>query len=522
MDTPTQFPTDGLLHRTTCWTDAWWHPWASLWCLVERWRHANMADPRDAWQIFGNPLKQVTRIHLAHFVPDHVTAVFHHPVVAGEEALWQCLERPLARGRALRRAHLATCPQCLAMGFHSPFHQFELWHCCPFHGVPLDERCPHCGVERPYGLFKNHKTPPFGCVCGAMGYDEPLSLETHQRWCEVGDLVIRDPAIQTWTTLPPEGLHRIQHAGIAEEALRTQSERALAGLLDVAGPPHPGSVTLVAWTGHTVGPAPQRMGPICPGMPRDGSTRANHSPVTAPEPSPHRTVRIHQDLYQTFKCLSRRLRRTVLRHHRRCLDRQRQMPWRIGCPYAAAYLAWRDEVEGWRQIEQIDRVPRTQVGVGDWILPLLDWRTSPWLKPIRDQMERRAWMNTQDWADDRQDASDEENFVLWALRKQFGLLAAMRFRQWLAVMAAVGHNPGHHAVRARPEPPAQWRLTVVMVPDVTERLPAAVYWLDSPLANDTAGIWGERGRERQHELPCRWCRRRVLLPQPSPDGPPGP
>ncbi len=514
MDTPTQFPVGGLLDRATCWTDAWWHPWASLWCLVERWRHANMADPRDAWKIFGNPLKRVTRIHLTHFIPNRVTAVFHHPVIADEEALWQCLERPLARGRALRRAHLATCPQCLIMGFHSPFHQFELWHCCPFHGVPLDERCPHCGVERPYGLFKNHKIPPFGCVCGAMGYDEPLSIATHQRWCEVGALVIHDPAIQTWTTLPLEGVLRIQQVGVTEEALRTHSERALAGLLAVAAEPHTGSVIPLVWTGHTVGPAPQRRGPICR-MPRNGSARAKHPPVTASELSPHRTVRIHQDLYQTFKCLSRRLRRTVLRHHHRCLDRQRQMPWHIACPYAAAYLAWRDEVEAWRQIEQIDRGPRTQAGVGDRILPLTDWRTSPWLNPIRDQMERRAWMNTQDWADDRQEESDGENVVLWALRKQFGLLAAMRFRQWLAVMAAAERSPSH-SIPVRPEPPAQWRLTMVMVPDVAERMPTVVSWTDSPLANDTAGIWGEGGRERQHQLAFRWCRGRCAPPTADP------
>ncbi len=185
-------------------------------------------------------------------------------------------------------------------------------------------------------------------------------------------------------------------------------------------------------------------------------------------------------------------------------------------PYARTQSEpWRDEVEAWRQIEQIDRGPRTQAGVGDRILPLTDWRTSPWLNPIRDQIERRAWMNTQDWADDRQDESDGENVVLWALRKQFGLLAAMRFRQWLAVMAAAERSPSH-SIPVRPEPPAQWRLTMVMVPDVAERMPTVVSWTDSPLANDTAGIWGEGGRERQHQLAFRWCRGRCAPPTADP------
>ena len=128
------------------------------------------------------------------------------------------------------------------------------------------------------------------------------------------------------------------------------------------------------------------------------------------------------------------------------------MPWPIACPYAATYLSWRDKVEGWRQIEQINRVPRTHVGVGDRIGPLTDWQTIRWLNPIRDQMERREWMNTHDWADDLRDESDGENVVLWALRKQFGLPEAMRFRQWLAVTTAAGRTPGHLAAGARPDP----------------------------------------------------------------------
>ncbi len=475
----------------TCWTEAWWHPWASVWCLIERWRYANAAGTGDLWRVFGGASKPVAQVRIAKLNPDSLRMVFGHPVDGSEETLFRHLERPLIHGKTLRRPYLMTCPQCLAVGFHSPFHQFGLWDCCPFHGVGLESICLHCGAQRPYGLLKTNGTPPFGCRCGAMSVIPCDRVGGFlQQWTEARHLALQVSSIRSWVTMPAEVVRRLRRAGISEDGMPDQSGTAVEALLDVACRLNPRIPEGFAWSGLTVGPGIRHFTGTNPVMP--GPHAPKHSPFG-----------IHQDLYHTFKCLSRRLRRTVLRCHRNCILNQQQSPWRVICPYAAAYLHWRNEVECWPRMAAIDRGPRIQVGLGQWILPLTDWRSSVWTKSVRDPIERRPWTGTCGATDG---ASREENvgnpWFLWALHKQFALMAAIRFRQWLTAMVDAQAEPYGLTSSAKPKPPQEWRWTVVMMPDPDDQAPAVMHWIDHPSAADTAGIWGagSQGDDRRRHV----------------------
>lgn len=57
---------------------------------------------------------------------------------------------------------LRYCPRCLQLGFHSMFYQHRAVRDCPYHGIPLMDRCMYC--ERPWApLIKQIVEEPFCC-----------------------------------------------------------------------------------------------------------------------------------------------------------------------------------------------------------------------------------------------------------------------------------------------------------------------------------------------------------------------
>lgn len=101
------------------------------------------------------------------------------PVIAGRSSQnqvfrlrWlECMEVPWA----WRCSSLRVCKQCLRFGIHLRIHQHWAVAQCPFHGIALDELCPHCKSEIPYGYSDGQK--PFSCnECGRQLADDQVGV----------------------------------------------------------------------------------------------------------------------------------------------------------------------------------------------------------------------------------------------------------------------------------------------------------------------------------------------------------
>lgn len=58
------------------------------------------------------------------------------------------------------------CPECIKTGYHSIFHQLNLFDKCIFHDIYLENKCPSCHKINPYYLNYDDTTYGFSCDCG--------------------------------------------------------------------------------------------------------------------------------------------------------------------------------------------------------------------------------------------------------------------------------------------------------------------------------------------------------------------
>jgi len=63
----------------------------------------------------------------------------------------------------LAGTHLAWCPSCLNVGYHSVVHQLDGRRSCPIHGSKLRRECSSCGSLSAYRLDPQLLDGPFRC-----------------------------------------------------------------------------------------------------------------------------------------------------------------------------------------------------------------------------------------------------------------------------------------------------------------------------------------------------------------------
>lgn len=92
---------------------------------------------------------------------------------------------PFAYGRGELSQVLRFCSDCLDRGFHSAMFQIESYTQCPWHRIPLEDRCPECRRDIEYEVGPDMRRVPYGCCCGRFPeyvfHQRPVPTKLRQR-----------------------------------------------------------------------------------------------------------------------------------------------------------------------------------------------------------------------------------------------------------------------------------------------------------------------------------------------------
>lgn len=99
---------------------------------------------------------------------------------------------PFLSNVAYEKSSLRYCPSCLAVGYHSPFHQLEIFSRCPIHQERLQKTCIACHSLMNYVPSSGDCLSPFSCPrCGHvyMKNDRAVVNGFGNEICEIGEYV---------------------------------------------------------------------------------------------------------------------------------------------------------------------------------------------------------------------------------------------------------------------------------------------------------------------------------------------
>lgn len=119
--------------------------------------HLSAAAGRDSKGRLRLPTRWVD--HWAHRAGDAELQLGGQPLAKALFDRWT--GRP---GHIEQDAALRTCPECLAVGYHSIVHQMAGFEVCVFHGSPLRSGCPSCGNATAMNDVADPGSLPFGCA----------------------------------------------------------------------------------------------------------------------------------------------------------------------------------------------------------------------------------------------------------------------------------------------------------------------------------------------------------------------
>jgi hypothetical protein len=354
------------------WRSEWIHPFESPWGIFERFKLANFATSVDVLQAFGtdeaksHPRKRNSRdlIWLHGLDPRAVERVFGHSIHAMVESFLGrfCVPFTWGPGSTYICDHVRFCPKCVAAGFHSLFHQYRLLNSCPFHGDVLFDRCPQCRQPIPYELHYSTRIGPFSCKCGYVFYSS-TRREFIEQWSSTAKLEIQNNDIRAFLNLDDQQLKRLNSLHCIPEAFIQSGIVSLRRVLNLVKRP----TTAMTGEWSTDVEAPTFTAKV-PAFLFNGVL----DPVFPPSKLLRDSLEFHHIefrnswiayeyicLYESYKAIARRLRKTILRRHRKCISdyvREAFLSRSITlCPYAVAYARWRQEMEALDTPWKVDR-----------------------------------------------------------------------------------------------------------------------------------------------------------------------
>jgi|GEM_PF-3640943 len=153
------------------WSPKWSQPLTqSSWGILERCKLANVTTDSTILEYFADPSKKAQRYEQIRWRESAVRDVFKTPFWYADAYfrnafIHRLFDAPMEEA-TMFRSHVTWCPMCLAVGFHSLWHQYGLLTHCPFHAVALLDTCSACGERIPYKLTPGRLREAFTCSCG--------------------------------------------------------------------------------------------------------------------------------------------------------------------------------------------------------------------------------------------------------------------------------------------------------------------------------------------------------------------
>ncbi|MFP3390349.1 hypothetical protein [Brevibacillus sp. SIMBA_040] len=316
------------------WNKSWCNFYDSPWSTLEKFKFANILRSNDVLKLFSiNNFKSINEenwcisdrdlLFLANIDEVKSRSILGFSIHDQNNHLIHNLLKPYFNVHTDKRLYfqknLIFCVECMAIGFHSVFHQFNMVNKCPFHLIQLHQACPQCNRKFRYSVTDSNWSHAFCCKCGMKflnfekGYVQNL-------WKQ-NNLKIIDKDLIHWINYPDRSEYIVDLRWIFRDKSVKQN------LVDQ---------TYKVTNKYVV----YRSKFLKDYRKIDGSI-------------------VEQELVKSMrsvkKAISRHIRRHVIRKHRKCVAKfVRGYPDNAVCPVAYAYVLWRQKIDNFKQYWQVD------------------------------------------------------------------------------------------------------------------------------------------------------------------------
>lgn len=187
-------------NQSITWKSDWIaSPYESVWGILEKFKFANAATSRDIFQIFGTEkIKNNSKVwsyktsrELYEINSLEESLLFNYlsvKIKTNNEDILNWLNQKLYFFNNFKESCfstiLRTCPECMKRGFHSIFHQVSVLDTCPFHSIKLIDKCPNCNREHYYEISDKNFQSAFNCVCGYFYGSGEIDYSFTKKWNE--------------------------------------------------------------------------------------------------------------------------------------------------------------------------------------------------------------------------------------------------------------------------------------------------------------------------------------------------
>lgn len=326
-------------YQSYCWDSSWIKPFESPWSIFEKFKYANSVSSKDIISLFqALPKNHITTsdknlYSLEKLDQNKFLSILRKDVHVDNQVLLQKLNiiMPFEHAAFLSES-LVFCDECISDGFHSTLHQIIGMERCPFHLTSLRLRCPSCSTKFPYELSEINRSEPFICRCGYSFLKTNSFKENISTWRFKTPIDISRKEIRDWTKLNKGQLERASYLLFHPEPLINNMHDSLRFYLSIL---KDSSITL--------------------------DERFIYNKFTyifreflPPSEEKKYVDELIETSHKCIKSIARHLRKTLIRNHRHCIRKLVRRSNEDVCPYAFAYVLWRQFVEGLKKYSLTD------------------------------------------------------------------------------------------------------------------------------------------------------------------------
>ncbi|OLR27624.1 hypothetical protein [Bacillus cereus] len=164
--------------KSFSWNKDWIRKYESPWGILEKFKFANQISGNDVLSLLGN--EKIKSVKILSFSGEKHRDIVRLPSFDGMKMqeilginlvtysnqlihdMFTILPEAIHTPEIYFKDKLTYCPECMKNAYYSIFHQAKLFNECPFHNIPLRNKC---NKQIDY-LLSNYPTDiPFQCNC---------------------------------------------------------------------------------------------------------------------------------------------------------------------------------------------------------------------------------------------------------------------------------------------------------------------------------------------------------------------
>jgi hypothetical protein len=342
------------------WNKNWILPFESPWSILQKFQYTNVLRDTDIFKTLGgerirkkkSPLwSQMDRklIDLNAFDDDRSKAILnisikelndqHYSRLLGSENLnlvYTYFDR-----------ELRYCPECLKNGYHSILHQFKLFELCSVHNQAIQNQCPSCHSTIPYELNEKHFKEPFQCKCGHsfIEKDYLFKLLSFATELKEQNIKFKNKEIKKWMSLTDAKRNQLKTIYFSRELLDEQSgESKNNSILK-------NFLTAIEASENCKSVQTPKIYTIN----KSNSINRCYKDAFFYD----KNKEIYFSTVAIYKSIARHIRNQLIKEHKDCIKRlNRRVADPKFCPFALAYLQWKQFVQGVEDFTHVDKYKR--------------------------------------------------------------------------------------------------------------------------------------------------------------------